>query len=255
MLALFALRLAAGMIAALLVLIPSQVNPRFFRTHYLTAFGLTALATFLMRNLFFQDRPGMCLGVLLAASLLAAFAGSVIWSLRNAPGGRLWGVMSAVLFTAALAAAQWASAEDGPLAWLLLIDAASAAVLGAATSAMLMGHSYLIAPAMSIVPLMRLLGILFVALLLRMLLAGVGLWFWTAEHSLVNLSDVAVFWLPLRWGLGFIGPLVLGFMAWRTAKIRSTQSATGILYVVVVFCFLGELTGQLLLVATNNTLQ
>ena len=28
--------------------------------------------------------------------------------------------------------------------------------------------------------------------------------------------------------------------------IRSTQSATGILYVVVIFCFLGELTGQLL---------
>ena len=35
-------------------------------------------------------------------------------------------------------------------------------------------------------------------------------------------------------------------MAWRTARIRSTQSATGILYVVVIFCFLGELTSQLL---------
>jgi hypothetical protein len=254
MLALFALRLAAGMIAALLVLRPSQVNPRFFRTHFLTALGLTALAAFFMRNLLFQDHSGTCLAVSLAASLLAAFAGSVIWSLRNAPGGRLLGVISAVLFTGTLAAATWASAEGGPLAWLLLIDAASAAVVGAATTAMLMGHSYLIAPAMSIVPLLRLLGVLFVALLLRMLLAGVGLWFWTAEHLLVNLNDVAV-WLPLRWGLGFIGPLVLVWMAWRTAKIRSTQSATGILYVVVVFCFLGELTGQLLLVATKYTLQ
>ena len=253
--ALFALRLAAGMIAALLVLCPSQVNPRFFRTHFLVAFGLTALAAFFMRSLHFQDRSGTCLGVLLAVSLLATFAGSVIWSLRGAPGGRLWSVMSAVLFAVTLAALTWASAEDGPLAWLLLIDAASAAVLGAATTAMLMGHSYLIAPAMSIVPLLRLLGALFLALLFRMLLAGVGLWFWTAEHSLVNLNDVVVFWLPLRWCLGFVGPLVLAWMAWRTAKIRSTQSATGILYVVVVFCFLGELTGQLLLAATNNTLQ
>ncbi len=261
MLPLFALRLAAGMIAALLVLTPSQVNPRFFRTHYLTAFGLMALAAFFLRHRFFHDRAGTCLAVLLAASLLAAFAGSVIWSLRNAPGGRLLSVISAVCFTGTLGAAEWASAAErvsaanGPLAWLLLIDVASAAVLGAATTAMLMGHSYLIAPAMSIVPLMRLLAVLFAALLLRMLLAGVGLWFWTPEHSLVNLNDMAVLLLPLRWGLGFIGPLVLGWMAWRTAKIRSTQSATGILYVVVVFCFLGELTGQLLLAATNKTLQ
>ena len=46
--------------------------------------------------------------------------------------------------------------------------------------------------------------------------------------------------------LGFVAPLVLGWMAWQTARIRSTQSATGILYVVVIFCFLGELTSLLL---------
>ena len=52
--------------------------------------------------------------------------------------------------------------------------------------------------------------------------------------------------LPVRWLVGFAGPLVLGWMAWQTARIRSTQSATGILYVVVILCFLGELTGLLL---------
>ena len=50
----------------------------------------------------------------------------------------------------------------------------------------------------------------------------------------------------MRWAVGFAGVLGLTWMAWRTARIRSTQSATGILYVVVIFCFLGELTGQLL---------
>ena len=49
----------------------------------------------------------------------------------------------------------------------------------------------------------------------------------------------------------FVGPLALGWMAWETAKIRSTQSATGILYVVVILCFLGELTSQLLLGKTG----
>jgi hypothetical protein len=44
-----------------------------------------------------------------------------------------------------------------------------------------------------------------------------------------------------------LGPLVFGWLAYRTAKIRSTQSATGILYVVVILAFLGELTSLLLL--------
>ena len=62
----------------------------------------------------------------------------------------------------------------------------------------------------------------------------------------VNLNSDAVLWLPLRWLLGFLAPLGLDWMAWQSARIRSTQSATGILYVVVIFCFLGELTSQLL---------
>ncbi len=52
--------------------------------------------------------------------------------------------------------------------------------------------------------------------------------------------------LLVRWGVGFVGVLGLTWMAWQTARIRSTQSATGILYVVVIFCFLGELMSQLL---------
>src|SRR5260370_963533 len=77
-------------------------------------------------------------------------------------------------------------------------------------------------------------------------LVAEGLMSWTAEHSLVNLENETVLWLPLRWGVGLLAPLVLGWMAWESAKIRSTQSATGILYVVVICCFLGELTSQLL---------
>jgi hypothetical protein len=43
-------------------------------------------------------------------------------------------------------------------------------------------------------------------------------------------------------------------MAWETARIRSTQSATGILYVAVIMCFLGELTSQLLVEKTGCVL-
>ena len=124
-------------------------------------------------------------------------------------------------------------------------ELSSAALLGTATTAMLMGHSYLIAPSMSLTPLLRLLAALFASILVRAALSGMGLWFWTVQHSLLSLNDVTLL-LPLRWGLGFMAPLVLGVLAWQTARMRSTQSATGILYVVVIFCFLGELIGQLL---------
>jgi hypothetical protein len=128
----------------------------------------------------------------------------------------------------------------------LLGGLTSAALLGAALTAMLMGHSYLIAPAMSLTPLLRLLAALALALAARMAADGYALGCWTAGHSLGNLRGDALLWLPLRWVLGLLLPLGLCWMAWQAARIRSTQSATGILYVVVVFCFLGELTAQLL---------
>ena len=56
--------------------------------------------------------------------------------------------------------------------------------------------------------------------------------------------------LPVRWLVGVGAPLVFGGMAYSAARIRSTQSATGILYVVVVCGFLGELLG---LVLTRQT--
>src|SRR3954454_13823479 len=127
-----------------------------------------------------------------------------------------------------------------------------------------MGHSYMIAAAMSLTPLLRLLAAgvestlllrllaaVGASMLLRMALSVAGLWCWTGTPAPGNVETETVLLLVVRWALGFVGPLVLGWMAYETAKIRSTQSATGILYVVVILCFLGELTGQLLLYKTG----
>jgi hypothetical protein len=227
------------MIAALLLLSPGQVNPRFYRTHFLTALGLAAVAL-----IFLWDQLDSWLGWSLGASLCLALLGSMAWMLEGAPLGRTLIVLTATALALALGFADALPRDRPDLGWRLADDYSSAALLGAATTAMLIGHSYLIAPAMSLTPLLRLLGALFVCIVFRLVLAGAGLWYWTADPSLVNLETVL--WLVPRWALGLVGPLALGWMAWETAKIRSTQSATGILYVVVIFCFLGELTSQLL---------
>jgi hypothetical protein len=257
MLAVFCLRLAAGLLACLLLLPSAEVNPRFFRTHFLTALGLTALAMLLLRDSAGQwlwlALVGVWLWLALVGVVLLGFAGSMVWHLEGAPGGRTLILVSVPVAVAALLLA--GVATRGQLTgWLIADDLTSAALLGAATTAMLIGHSYLIAPAMSIRPLMRLLGALAVCTLLRMAVAGMALWSWTDRAGGGSLETELLLWLPVRWLVGFVGPLGLGWMAWETAKIRSTQSATGILYVVVILCFLGELTSQLLQDRTGFTL-
>jgi hypothetical protein len=49
---------------------------------------------------------------------------------------------------------------------------------------------------------------------------------------------------------GLIGPVVLAYMTWETAKLRSTQSATGILYVDLFMVIVGELVAKYLLLTT-----
>lgn len=248
MLALFCLRLACGMLACLGLLSPAQVNPRFFRTHFLTALGLTVLAAVGLGH-----TADLWLWLALAAGMVLCFLGSIVWVLDGAPGGRALIYLAVSALTAALILAGQERGGATP-GWLLADDLTSAALLGSATTAMLIGHSYMIAPAMSLTPLMRLLGALAVSTLLRMGLAGTAVWFWTGDTASASLETETMLWLPVRWLIGFVGPLGLGWMAWETAKIRSTQSATGILYVVVILCFLGELTSQLLLNKTGVVL-
>jgi hypothetical protein len=251
MLALFCLRLAVGLLACLLLLSSAQVNPRFYRTHFLVALALTAVAA-----AFSYDSTGAGVLIALGCAAILSLAGFFCWSLEGAPLGRILIVAGTVSLGTALVLIETTVEPPERLGWRLAADATSAALLGSATTAMLLGHMYLIAPGMTLAPLLRLLAVLLGATVIRLALAALALWLWSSTdgHSLFTLDDETVLWLPLRWGLGFVAPLVLSVMAWKTAQIRSTQSATGILYVIVIFCFLGELTGQLLQSTTGFTL-
>src|SRR5689334_4350428 len=141
MLALFCLRLALGLMAALLFLNPAQLNPRFYRTHFLTTLALAAAALSLLWG---QPWP---LRATLAGTLVLAFLGSASWSVEGHPGGRTLIALTLL----ALAGSLWLREQQGaqPLApaleaqsglWLAADDATSAAVLGVATTAMLLGH-------------------------------------------------------------------------------------------------------------------
>src|SRR5437764_6687211 len=97
MLAIFCLRLAAGLLAALLLLSPAQVNPRFFRTHFLTALALTAVAAVSL-----WDMADVWLWLLLAAAMTLSAVGSMVWMLEDAPGGQLLMWLTLPILLAAL---------------------------------------------------------------------------------------------------------------------------------------------------------
>lgn len=124
-------------------------------------------------------------------------------------------------------------------------------LLGSTLLAMILGHFYLILPRLPIEPLRRITVVLIGALVLRWVTCGLGLWL--ARDAMGG----GLKWLILGDGIflmarllfGLIGPAVVAPMIWGTVRIRSTQSATGILYAATAMVFLGEAAAAWLLVA------
>jgi hypothetical protein len=252
MLAAFCLRLALGVVAFLPLLPGHRLHPRFFRTQFLTALGLAAVAL--------ASSCGDAAGpvrLVLAAAVGIALGGALAWSLDPAPLGHVTGVAAtAILATAAvLTAGPQSSVSQNAQGPVVAADAlAGGLFVGSALTAMLVGHSYLISPGLTIAPLMTMLAVLGGTLAVRV---AVLAWGWThvgRDDTAASLTAVfaaqAIYLVP-RWLVGVVAPAVFGTMAYFAARIRSTQSATGILFVVVICAFLGELVGMIIVRTTG----
>lgn len=129
-------------------------------------------------------------------------------------------------------------ALDGGLP-LLAFAFASALVLGAVSNAMLLGHWHLNQPRLGTGPLKRLVGGLwaglaaYTAAAVLMLLAGLR----GAENVVVVGAITAVAFTVFT--------AVLTAMVTHLVRIRSIQSATGILYLEILLVFIAAFTGTL----------
>lgn len=79
---------------------------------------------------------------------------------------------------------------------------------------------------------------------IRTILAAIGVVIWL--QGTLPSGTVSPLFLMVRWGVGLFGPAVATWMTWQTVKIRSTQSATGILYIAMTLVLFGELTAMVL---------
>ena len=135
----------------------------------------------------------------------------------------------------------------------------SALMLGGACTAMILGHWYLVIPSMEVSYLQSIVKGHIASMLGRMVVVGAAVWFamatWQVDSGLPSFRhyimsvDGIFFWLRVLFGLA--GPAVLSYLTWETAKIRSTQSATGILYVDFFTVVVGEVLAKYIVLATH----
>jgi hypothetical protein len=133
-----------------------------------------------------------------------------------------------------------------------LATLAGAMALGAALTGLSLGHWYLVSPTLSVQPLIRItflcLGaILAQLILLPLLIYGPG---GNPQQNEQLFTDDALF-LGVRIIFGLLVPLIATLMTWRTARIRSLDSATGLLYIVAALVLAGEIAARTLFFMTG----
>ncbi len=131
----------------------------------------------------------------------------------------------------------------------------STVAIGTVTTAMLLGHWYLVIPDLSTRPLFILLGVLAGSFVLQAILAGAALLLLAGKNGVVDSHDVVfggysvVFWMHVAGGIAL--PLLITGLSFQTTRMRSLRSATGLLYVAVVLTLVGQVTGKVIFFGGN----
>ena len=117
--------------------------------------------------------------------------------------------------------------------------------LGIITYAMILGHWYLVVPKLSEWHLKKALILFWIILPLKLSLLTLA--YFSNESLFISGSNGAMGYmfnwimLLMRLGWGYLVIAVMGYYTWRLTNMRSIQSATGVLYVMTFFVFIGEL--------------
>jgi hypothetical protein len=195
---------------------------------------------------------GILPGLLVLVVVALATAAWATWTGRTglltwfAPALTCGGLLAA---TALTFVALGGSVGDGlAIAGLAVV---SSLVLGAATTGMLLGHWYLVTPALTNRPLLRAIAILLVALVVQPLLFLPGLLGLARSPGSVSAILSQNPTLAVLWALGAVGlPLLAAGLAFPTCRMRSFMSTTGLLYLAMIALLPGQLLGHLLLFVT-----
>jgi hypothetical protein len=256
---LYLVHFALGLLATLFF-VPERAGSRYFKLcSAISASMMTAAAYLAWRRFGLEGGPGAPGAGRYTALLASAVSALVFCVLYNRAVHFGWRRLRAPLLSASLLAGLVGVLLAPPAgrAALSVTDLSSILLLGAAAAAMILGHFYLVVIDLPILALRRLTVLLVVALGLRALvvlalLLGPGaIGLEDARRVLAGLwsPDGVFVWMRVLFGI--VGPASLLWFVWRTVEIRSTQSATGILYVQLFLVMAGELLAKYLRVAAG----
>jgi hypothetical protein len=261
MIATFLLQLGAGCLLGLLP-VPAAATGRAFNRF---AAGLGAGILILGLGASLQSVGRSTTTPLWGLAVASALVSSALAHVGRVGASRLPLQLAAACCLSAMAldavAVSRTAAHPGTATTLrCVLDAlGSSWLLGSVFIAMILGHYYLNIAGLPIRHLTRLCLIAMAAVAVRTAAAAWGL---AADGSEIlrpwltgNLASgdmLALVVLLQRVLFGLAGAALLTTMAWRTARIGSTQSATGILYIAVVAVLVGEIASRYLLFGTGH---
>ena len=138
--------------------------------------------------------------------------------------------------------------------WFPIHFISSTLFLGTSLFAMLFGHWYLIQFDLDKKLLKRVALFFVFTLVFRLFTYGWGLYIFSHSptlasdtfQSLTSLQGHGLFFY-MQLFIGLVLPMVLAYMIFETAKMGANQACTGLLYIVVLFIFMGEATSRYLL--------
>jgi hypothetical protein len=197
------------------------------------------------------------MGPILAAFLALVVAYIVLVIARIRVVARPIGVVAVVVGGVALAQSAALQPNGGGIFGIVSVALATW-VAGAALTALLLGHWYLVTPLLSARSLRRVTEVLLVGLalqsvflLVEIALSGSGS---TVSEKIAGMvaSYGFVFWFRVLVGLIF--PIVLGVLTWRSCRLRAMQTATGFLYIVVGCVLAGDAAAKVYLALTSISL-
>jgi protein NrfD len=254
-----------------LVFVSREAGVKFFRFNA----GLAAILLLIAITFFLNDvnrpPPGAESMGVAALSFWALLASTAAIMMYWATVGRTLASIRPALVSIAVGAgliaivAQAFTAVSGQPAGLLAMTIASflssAALLGGACTALILGHWYLVIPSLQVSHLQSIVKLHMASMAVRVavVVAAVMLAIGTSStgqaglgpsfrHYITSIAGI-FFWQRVLFGL--CGPALLSYLTWETAKIRSTQSATGILYVDFFTVVVGEVLAKYILLATR----
>lgn len=191
--------------------------------------------------------------ILAALTATSVLHNAALYTDRDAWARRIgWALSGLSLAALGLAAATLAGSPEALTALSLAFGALA---LGLTAVGLALGHWYLVTPRLPAQPLVEITTAFLIVVLIQGVLFAVALAVSVDEPvggRDQSLSSDPTFWLRIV--IGFVLPLIFGWMAWTTARMRSMMAATGLLYLTTAAVLAAQIAARALMFDSGRPL-